>query len=598
MLLALAALAAPPVVAETMTADDPVAAVQKERAELQVPRMIHQSRAALDRADQALRGGDEATARTEIDCAIAYDPGSVRAYLAKARHAGSPRASLRAYAGVFEAARYGYPNQLVFSLNTTLVLLWSLTLGLLGTGGAIVFRYVRHVHHTIYESLQRRLGRNAAFLAAVLLFVPALWGTGLVPLVMFFLLWFRSIMRPRERTVVFALGAVAAIVWAVHTFAPGPLKPPGDQHGPYRVGVAAETAGTTGYMDDLDLEEPAGYVSWVRGLAAKRRGDLDAAYASYSAALEQLPDAAGIHTNIGNVHYLRRELEAALASYDRAIQLSPSSPEPHLNRSQVLTDLVDFIGADKAMEKAMLYGYERVQPFLDSHEDDSRRAVMDVLPSQAALWRMTLEGTSASGDIPTPEGFMFLFPGGQLWLTPFLLVIMSVVGYLAGQWLERSVKTYACTSCGRIICRRCLIRVDANPYCLDCGQTLRAECSAEYSRALLERYFQRGFSVRSALSGAVRWLLPGWAEVSEWPVLRSVFVLSLCGAALLIVSLRALPIPGYPADSPSFASDPLVWGLSIVLYAVARLATWRWSRTTREDEYEDDLDERDFGHVA
>jgi hypothetical protein len=175
---------------------------------------------------------------------------------------------------------------------------------------------------------------------------------------------------------------------------------------------------------------------------------------------------------------------------------------------------------------------------------------------------------------------------------------MFALGYAAGQWLERSVKTHACTSCGRIICRRCLVRVDGNAYCLDCGQTLRADCSAEYSRALLERYFQRGVSVRGVLSGAVRWLLPGWAEVSEWPVVRAVFVLSLCGASLLIVSIRALPVPGYPGDATSFGSDPLAWGFGIILYATARLATWRWSAATQDVDDDETDDGRDIGHAA
>ena len=51
-----------------------------------------------------------------------------------------------------------------------------------------------------------------------------------------------------------------------------------------------------------------------------------------------------------------------------------------------------------------------------------------------------------------------------------------------GNWQARQVKTYSCRSCGVIVCRRCLVRLEGRPYCRDCGQTLSADCSAQYSR--------------------------------------------------------------------------------------------------------------------
>jgi tetratricopeptide (TPR) repeat protein len=600
--LALTGLAAPvaPARAQDNAGEtDPVAAAMIERAQLQAPRMVHQALAALEEAERAGNVGDDARAATLVDAAIAYDPGSVRARLAKARRARTPGELFSATAATFEAMRYGFPNQLLYSLNAFLILLWSVMLGLLGAGGAIVFRYARHVHHTLYESLQRRVGKHAALFATLLLFIPALWGTGLIPLVMFFLLWFRSIMRARERAVVYALGAVTLIFFGVHQFGVGPLHALDERHGPYRVAVAAETGATEGYRDALGVDEPEGYASWARGLVAKRRGNLELAQQELSAAVERLPRAFGALTTLGNVRYLRGDLDGALAAYDRAIELEPTAPEPHLNRAQVLTERVDFIGADAAMEQAMTHGYGRVSHFLEMHADVGGRVAMDALPQSADLWMLTLKGTGVHGRLPTPAGFTGLMPGGRLGLLPYLMGIMAALGIAAGRWLERSVKTHACTSCGRIICRRCLVRVEGNPYCLDCGQTLKADCSAEFSRALLERYFQKGFSVRTALSGTVRWLLPGWAEVSEWPVVRSVFVLSLCGAALLVVSTRALPVPGYPADATGLTSAPLSWAIGVVLYAIARLATWRWSSTRDDEESDTDVDEgRDFGHAA
>lgn len=567
----------------------------EEREVQQIPRVVEPARAALMAASDLSAAGKTGEARSQIQLALAHDPDDPQTHLARIRVAPTdPAILVEAVGDASRAAVRGFPNQLVLSLNVFLVVLWSISLGVVGTAGAIVFRYVRHVHHSLQEFLTGRLGGAAPIVAGAVILVPLLWGCGLIPTLVFFLLWFGPILRPAEKNLAYVVGAVGAALWITHFVSPGPLGSPGPEHTPFRVAQVFESGGSPGFRDDLQVRSMPGYAAWARGLAAKREGELEAAETELVVASELIPDHAPLLVDLGNVLFLQGRLADARAYYESAIRHDGALAEPEFNRAQVLNEELDFLGSTDAMELASQKDGFRVATFGDSPAGKLARPAMDLVPGPRPFWMATLVGHGVDGKLPIAAGLSILSPGGKIKWMPLALAALYVLGILAGNWLQRSVKTYSCRSCGKIVCRRCLVRVDGSPYCQDCGQTLSASFSAEYSKALLDRYFKKRYTPRSVLSNLMRWLLPGWAEVSAWSTVRSVTVLSLCGGALLSLSLPGLPVSGAPSGASPGVPAPLTWLLAIALYGMARLVTWRW----RSDSSEPVLDDEDVEYRA
>ena len=256
-----------------------------------------------------------------------------------------------------------------------------------------------------------------------------------------------------------------------------------------------------------------------------------------------------------------------------------------------LAEKLELIEADISLQRALQLDYPVISAFNHSRAGESEIPAIDALPDGRPFWMATLIGRNVGGRLDVPGGLRILAPGGRIILMPLGVLLLGALGLIAGQWLRSSVRTFSCTSCGKIVCRRCLIRVESRPYCQDCGRTLSADCSAEYSRALLKRYFQRRLTVRGIGTEIVRRLLPGWTEVGDWAVKRSVIVLSLSSAALLMVSMRSIPVIPPPIDVPiPPVSAGYWWSAALLIYVVAHALAWRWRG---DDDHEFELDDED-----
>ncbi|MGH8251275.1 MAG: PA2778 family cysteine peptidase [Steroidobacteraceae bacterium] len=82
--------------------------------------------------------------------------------------------------------------------------------------------------------------------------------------------------------------------------------------------------------------DPDRYVEAVAGLEAA--GKLEAAAASYDAALARWPQSSHAWLGRGNVAYGQGDLPAAASAYARAIELAPGDAAPRNNLAQVLAD--------------------------------------------------------------------------------------------------------------------------------------------------------------------------------------------------------------------------------------------------------------------
>ena len=89
----------------------------------------------------------------------------------------------------------------------------------------------------------------------------------------------------------------------------------------------------------LNPGNDGGYVN--RGIAYRRRGDLNLAIRDYTEAIRLNPQAADAFNNRGNAHQKSGDYEAALADYDEAIRLNPKYAHAYNNRGVLFLECGD-----------------------------------------------------------------------------------------------------------------------------------------------------------------------------------------------------------------------------------------------------------------
>jgi tetratricopeptide (TPR) repeat protein len=120
---------------------------------------------------------------------------------------------------------------------------------------------------------------------------------------------------------------------------------------------------------------------FLEGGECEARGDDDRAIIAYSKALEGDPALAAAHTNLGNLHYRRRERGEARAAYQRALALDPDQPEARYN----LGNLLDDLGEREAARVEWHRVAAACPEFADAHYNLAVAAARDGDPDAARL---------------------------------------------------------------------------------------------------------------------------------------------------------------------------------------------------------------------
>ncbi len=102
-----------------------------------------------------------------------------------------------------------------------------------------------------------------------------------------------------------------------------------------------------------------------RGLAYKRKGQLDRAIADYSEAIRLKPDDAQVFNNRGNAYYYDGQLDLAIKDYDDAIRLKPDLAVAFSNRGNVYRKQGQFDRAIEEYDKALHFEPDDSQVFAD-----------------------------------------------------------------------------------------------------------------------------------------------------------------------------------------------------------------------------------------
>jgi len=120
---------------------------------------------------------------------------------------------------------------------------------------------------------------------------------------------------------------------------------------------------------------------FLEGGECEARGDDERAIIAYSKALEGDPALAAAHTNLGNLHYRRRERGEARAAYQRALALDPDQPEARYN----LGNLLDDLGEREAARVEWHRVAAACPEFADAHYNLAVAAARDGDPDAARL---------------------------------------------------------------------------------------------------------------------------------------------------------------------------------------------------------------------
>jgi tetratricopeptide (TPR) repeat protein len=594
VLVALILLVAPPATAAQDAAS--LASALADKHDAGVTRALAAAQACYREALAQEAAGNTAEALRLLEAASAFDPEFPDPHFTAARLAMF-RAPDQAVAEMSEAFRilarsYPWQRHLLANTATGLVFVW--IVGLLLAVVGIVLRHLPHLLHVMQEVLGRRSTVAVRGAAAAVTLSPLLWGLGVVPTTAVYagLVSFR--LSKRELTLVLLLllstMGLAAGVGLIAPWAGAPTL-----EGP---SMLVNRAMSTGYDPDLagallaweSVDPQEALYPFALGTIARRSGDLDLAERQLTQAAVLAPRSSWILTNLGNVYFAREDYAHARSTYEAAAAADPATVEPHFNLAQVYTKQLMFTEASREQSRASAIAFDRVRDFSRWSAPQLNRTVMDASPPEPKLWglakdRAAMRGPTALSGNPFLVAVTKLSPPAPFGLVfvPGLFLIFTLVGQLLG----RNLATLHCSNCQKIICRRCVKRMQQRAFCESCHRSVKDLKSSEFTRLLLTRQGRSAARRRTLWQAILTFILPGGGQILRGASLSGfAAILVMTAAATLVISNGAL-VPSLdvlPLGGPGLTKRiPLIL-LFLVTYA-ATVARYFATTTTRAPDF-------------
>ncbi len=483
---------------------------------------------------------------------------------------------------------YTWQRHALANLLTALVIVWILSL-LLATIG-IVLRHLPHLLHIVGELLGPRptaATRVGAFAISV---APVLWLLGAIPTATVYagLLSFRLGRREGLLVLLFVVSALA-LAGGLPFVAPWAGAPTLDDPS-----LLVDRAMSSGYDADLasalqsrsagDAAEPL--YPFALGTMARRGGDLDLAEQQLSRAVALRPRAAWALVNLGNVAFAREDYARARELYESAAQHSPGAVEPHYNLAQAYTKQLLFAEASREQSAATGLAFDRVRDMSRISAPQLNRTVMDASPPREALWdlaRREAPGRAAAA-LAGNRWFRLLDrlgPSGPFALAflPALFLIFAGIG----QILARRLATIRCSNCQKVVCRRCVHRMQQRAFCSDCYNTVKDLKSMEFTRLLLTRRDRSAARRRTIGEALLTFVLPGAGQMLRGASLTGfVAILIMVAAGVLVLSNGALvpSVDVLPYGTGAWTKRIPLIALFVLTYALT-VARYFTATTTR-----------------
>ena len=541
--------------------DAAIAAALETKYDRGVARDLPMAQACYREALERNAAGARPEAIRLLEAASLFDPDYPDPHFTIARLlvTSEPGRAVGEAAEAFRILGRSYPWQrhLLANAVTALVVVWMLSLLLAVVG--IVFRHLPHLVHVIAESLGARGSRLGGFGAGLIAIAPALWGLGAAATATVFagLVSFRLGKREALVVLLFVASALALAGWS-GSVAPWAGAPRLDEPS-----LLVDRALSSGYDPDVaraiqawearDANEAL--FPFALGTLRRRAGDLDGAAEQLTLAAVLRPNSPWILTGLGNVYFAREDYARARQLYESAAAADPGAVEPHYNLAQVYTKQLLFAEASREQSRASALAFDRVRDFTRMGAPQLNRTVMDARPPVQTLWDLAARTGHLRGPATIEQSRYLQFALSLAPPAPFALVFLPALFLIfagIGQVLGRSLATLHCSNCQKIVCRRCVHRMQQRAFCNDCFRTVKDLKSMEFTRLLLTRRDRSAARRRTIGQAVLTFLLPGGGQMLRGATLSGFFALLVMTAAGLLVlqngalvpSLDVSPIPG------------------------------------------------------
>ena len=586
--LLFAALSGSAIAQSTTTASTDASAITdalNQKFDAGVTRALAPAQACYRQALIVLSAGGAPEAIRLLEAAAAFDPAFPDAHFTLARVL-TFRDPGRAVAEVSEGFRilgrsYPWQRHLLANAATGLMAVWMISL-LLAVAG-IAFRHLPHLFHIVRELLSPVPTRGTRAAATVTALSPALWGLGLAPVLTVFagLISFRFGKREALLVALFLISALCLTggIGALSPWAGSPtLEEPSllvDRA--MNSGYDAELAAALLAWEAKDANEPL--FPFAMGSMARRSGDFELAERQLTLAAVLRPRTSWVLTNLGNVYFAREDYARARQTYEAAAEAAPNAVEPHFNLAQVYTKQLMFTEASREQSRASALAFERVRDFSRWTAPQLNRTVMDASPPLHSLWGLARRFAPQRGPSAYQGNFLLQWVDHLAPPAPFALVFIPALFLIfagVGQLLGRSLPTYYCSNCQKVVCRRCVKRMQQRAFCDDCFKAVKELKSTEFTRLLLTRKGQSAARRRTTGQAILTFLLPGAAQMLRGATLSGFLALIVMSfAAILVIwngaivpSLDVLPFPigGWAKRIPLVLLFLIIYAVTVFRY--------------------------------
>jgi len=593
VLLLTVALFALPSPARAAWSADEIQRALEHKWDAGITRDLPPAQACYRAALAAANRGQKSEALRLLEAASQFDPIYPDAHFTTARLVlfDDPGRAIEEWTEAFRILGRGYSWQRHILANTLtgVALVW--TLGLLLAVVGIGLRHMPHLVHILQETFRSGTSAAGRLGATAITLAPCAWGLGAIPTAGLYagLLSFRLGKREWCLVILF-LGSALALAGGMSLLAPWAGAPSLEEPS-----LLVDRALNTGYDPDIAAALNAWKVTdpnealyaFALGSQARRGGDLDLAERELTRAAILRPQQPWILTNLGNVYFAREDYDHARQWYEAAAGADPSAVEPHYNLAQVYTKELMFSEATREQAKASGLAFDRVRDFSRWTAPQLNRTVMDASVPVEDLWTLARRH-STWRSVSALEGNRYLTfastlqpaaPFGMIFL-PALFLIFAAIGQIAG----RSLATLPCSNCQRVVCRRCVRRMQQRAFCDDCFRSVKDLKSTEFTRLLLTKRDRTSARRRTLGQAVLTFVLPGAGQMLRGAALSglvAILVMVAAGVMLisngaLVPSLDVLPVPG-----PGWVKRIPLLILFLLTYAIT-VARYFATTTTRE----------------
>jgi len=535
---------APPAHADT--GPDAVARELEQMRDAGQARSLAPAQARYREALAALKAGNAAEGQRLLAAASDLDPAypdphftlaGVLAFRNPERMVGELGEGFRIIGRNYSWQRHHLANAVTGFLVVWIV---SLLVAVLG----ITLRHLPHLIHIITELTGRSKGLLSRGGASLIALCPLLWGLGPIPTATVYagLLSFR--IGRREATLV-GLFVVSSIALASFATLIAPWAGPASLEEPsllvdraLRCGADPEISSALASLATRDPSEPL--YPFTAGTIARRQGDFDTAERELSRADALRPNSVWTLVNLGNVYFAREDYAKAQEAYEAAVKAAPQAGEPHYNLALTYTKQLMFTEANREQAAATALAFDKVRDMSRITAPQLNRTVMEAMPPIEALWdlgRRTApeRGLHAAQSNPYLRFLLRLMPPAPFAI--FFLVALFLLFAGLGQVLGRALATLQCSNCQRVVCRRCVFRMQQRAFCDGCYAAVKDLKSVEFTRILLTGRGSRAARRRTVLETLTTFLLPGAGQMLRGASLSGfVAILIMVGAAILVVA--------------------------------------------------------------